>query len=153
METARSNPRPTINTGLVRKGEIFGISVHVLTAGQSALTLIINKDGSLHRQGNGAIPPLNVTVLGMTDGSYFREAIDRLDERLLDLGGVYDHPDKSGVPVEYEIAFAGERGVRTFRFSLGTMTRSVGDVFPRLDAFVSKLVEMTDEWYSKNAGG
>ena len=94
METARSNPRPTINTGLVRKGEIFGISVHVLTAGQSALTLIINKDGSLHRQGNGAIPPLNVTVLGMTDGSYFREAIDRLDERLLDLGGVYDHPDK-----------------------------------------------------------
>jgi hypothetical protein len=137
-------------TTSMKKSELQGIVVYVTSGLESALAMLMHRDGTVNRQGDGSLPRIRHLVIGMTDGTFFRQAVDLLDERVLDHAGVFDHRDKFGVPLNYKIIFAGDNHVATFSFSLGTESKNVGDILPYLDGYIKRLVLLTDDWYYSN---
>lgn len=134
----------------MKKNELQGIVIYITSGLDSALAMLMHRDGTVNRQGDGSLPRNRHAVIGMTDGAFFRRAVELLDERILDHAGVYDHRDKSGVPVNYEITFVGDNHVAKFSFSLGTESKNVGDILPYLDGYIKELVVLTDDWYYSN---
>ena len=132
------------------KADIEQIRIDIESEGQSALSMLIHKDGTLNRQGNGNLPPMKVAAIGMTDGQVFRTLIDALDERIFEQAGIYDHPNKMGQPIRYCVAFVGEKPkIKVFEFRLGLENKDVGDVLPYIDRFISAAAQLTNEWYEK----
>lgn len=137
----------------MKKAEIQKFRIDIVCDERSALSLLMDRDGRVSRQGSGALPADDFAVVSEGDGSIFAALINALDERVFAHAGVYDHPDKSGQPITYSIAFLGEERaeeepeVVLFEFRLGTETRDVGELMPYLDQFISKAVQATDGWY------
>jgi hypothetical protein len=132
------------------KDEIQKIRMDIEADGQSVLSLMICRDGSVGRLGNGALPPHKASVMGMTDGSEFRQLMETIDERIFALLGIFDHPNKQGMPIKYSIAFLGdEPNFRVFEFRLGLENKDVGDLLPHFDGLIKQAVALTENWYEK----
>ena len=97
------------------------------------------------------MPVDDFSVMSEGDGSIFAALVDNLDERVFEHAGVYDHPDKSGLPITYSVAFLGDNteDVAVFEFRLGTETRDVGELLPYFDQLISKAVMATNGWYAR----
>lgn len=134
----------------MKKREIEKIRIDIVCDDKSALSLLMDKEGRVSRQGSGALPADDFSVMSVGDGSIFAALVDALDEQVFDHVGVYDHPDKSGLPITYSVAFlgAGREDVALFEFRLGTETREVGELLPYFDQFISNAVMATNEWYA-----
>jgi hypothetical protein len=141
------------------KNEIREIHVQVKSNGEFALALMACADGSLRRQGSGQVPQTQPVVMGMTDGRYFREIMSHVNEGAFPHAGVYDYPDKAGLPIEYLLVLSGaqakdgDRPTVGFRVSLGTETKGVDTLVKYLDAFATKAVEITKPWYEAALAG
>lgn len=133
----------------MQKSDIQKIRIDVISKEQSALFLLMDREGRISRQGSGVLPADEFAVESSNDGSIFSHLVEALDERVFEHAGVYDHPDKSGLPITYSIAFLGNGPdeVVAFEFRLGTETADVGELLPYLDQFISKAVMATDSWY------
>jgi hypothetical protein len=132
----------------VTKDEIQKIRFDIEADGQSALSMALDRDGTIARQGNGDIPARKQSVLGMSDGSVFRQLIEIIDEGVLDKQGIFDHPNKQGMPIKYTIAFLGPQpNVRYFEFRLGTESKDVGDLLPYFDNLIQTAVRNTESWF------
>lgn len=117
---------------------------------KSVLSLLMDREGRVSRQGTGSLPVDKFEVMSEGDGSIFTALIGALDEQVFEHSGVYDHPDKSGLPIIYCVAFLGEdEDVELFEFRLGTETKDVGELLPYFSQFISKAVQATNEWYLK----
>lgn len=134
----------------MKKTEIQKFRIDIVCDDKSALSLLMDCEGRVSRQGSGALPADDFSVMSVGDGSIFAALIEALDERVFEHVGVYDHPDKSGLPITYSVAFLGssEEQVALFEFRLGTETRDVGELLPYFDQFISKAVMATNEWYA-----
>ncbi|MGM0593405.1 MAG: hypothetical protein ACQETD_02620 [Pseudomonadota bacterium] len=134
----------------MRKADIQKLRIDIVCDDKSALSLLMDAAGQVSRQGSGALPAEPFSVMSEGDGSIFAALIGALDDRVFEHAAVYDHPDKSGLPITYSIAFMGEdpSDVRVFEFRLGTETADVGELLPYFDQFISKAVMATDEWYA-----
>ncbi len=135
----------------MKKNEIEKFRIDIVCDDKSALSLLMDKEGRVSRQGSGALPADDFSVMSEGDGSIFGALIEALDDQVFDHAGVYDHPDKSGLPITYSVAFLGGSpdDVAVFEFRLGTETREVGELLPYFDQFISKAVMATNEWYLK----
>lgn len=134
----------------VIKNDIQKIRMDIEADGQSVLSIMICRDGTIGRQGNGNLPPNQVSMIAMTDGSEFRQMMDAVEERVLFQQGTFDHPNKQGMPVKYTIAFLGEEpNLRVFEFRLGLENRDVGDLLPYFDGLIKRAVALTEGWYVK----
>ena len=133
----------------MQKSDIQKIRIDIISNEQSALFMLMDREGRISRQGSGVLPADEFAVESSNDGSIFAALVDALDERIFEHGGVYDHPDKSGVPITYSLAFLGEgpEDVVGFEFRLGTETKEVGELLPYIDQFISKSVIATNAWY------
>lgn len=132
----------------MNKSQIQKIRIDIVSNEQSALSMLMDREGRIMRQGSGVSPADPFSVESKNDGSIFAALVDALDEQVFAHTGVYDHPDKSGVPITYSIAFLGEEtDVAVFEFRLGTETKDVGELLPYLDQFISKAVMGTNAWY------
>ncbi|HEY9148902.1 MAG TPA: hypothetical protein VIQ22_07805 [Gammaproteobacteria bacterium] len=133
----------------MKKTEIQKFRIDIVCDDKSALSLLMDSEGRVSRQGSGAMPAEDFSVMSVGDGSIYAALIDALDERVFDHAGVYDHPDKSGLPITYSVAFLGSspEEVALFEFRLGTETADVGELLPYFDQFISKADMATDEWY------
>lgn len=131
------------------KSAIEKLRIDVVSNKQSALSLLICRDGTLGRQGNGALPADPTSVLGKTDGQIFTALIDSLDEQVLAHADVYDHPNKSGIPITCSVVFQGEETaeVAIFEFRFGSETPDVGELLPYFDSFIAQAISLTDAWY------
>lgn len=128
--------------------EIQKIRIDIISNEQSALSMLLDRDGRISRQGSGTLPTDEFEVMSDNDGSIFSTLIDAIDEKVFEHAGVYDHPDKSGQSITYSIAFLGEEPeIATFEFRLGTKTKEVGELLPYFDQFISKAVMATNQWY------
>lgn len=135
------------------KKDIEQIRIDIELGGQSALSMMLHKDGSIGRSGNGSLPRVGKAVLGQMDKSLFAGLIDGFEERVLAHPGLYDLPEKRGTPLVYRVAFLGPRPqVAVFEFRLGQENRDVGGLLPYFDAFCSRAVALTDEWYAQACG-
>lgn len=132
------------------KTDIEQIRIDIESEGQSALSMLIHKDGTLNRQGNGNLPPVKVAAIGMTDGAIFRKLVDTLDERIFEQAGIYDHPNKQGQPIRYSLAFIGQKPkIKVIEFRVGLENTDVGDLLPYVDRFINVAAQMTNDWYEK----
>ena len=133
----------------MKKTEIQKFRIDIVCDDKSALSLLMDSEGRVSRQGSGAMPAEDFSVMSVGDGSIYAALIDALDERVFDHAGVYDHPDKSGLTITYSVAFLGSspEEVALFEFRLGTETADVGELLPYFDQFISKAVMATEEWY------
>ena len=133
----------------MKKTEIQKFRIDIVCDDKSALSLLMDSEGRVSRQGSGAVPAEDFSVMSVGDGSIYAALIDALDERVFDHAGVYDHPDKSGLTITYSVAFLGSspEEVALFEFRLGTETADVGELLPYFDQFISKAVMATEEWY------
>lgn len=133
----------------MNKTQIQKIRIDIISNEQSALSMLLDRDGRISRQGSGALPADVFAVESKNDGSIFSALVDALDEQVFAHAGVYDHPDKTGMPITYSVAFLGEQpDVAVFEFRLGTETKDVGELLPYFDQFISKTVLATNQWYA-----
>ena len=134
----------------MKKADIQKIRIDIVSNHANALTLLLERDGAIARQGTGKLPADEVSVQGNSDGSAFNSLINMLDERIFPHAAVYDHPHKIGVPITWSIVFLG-RGDDTvvFEFRFGSETPDVGELLPYLDGFISQAVALTDNWYAE----
>lgn len=135
----------------MKKEEIQRLRIDIRCDGKSVLSLLMDRNGRVSRQGSGAIPADDFAVMSEGDGSIFAALVDALEDQVFGHAGIYDHPDKSGLPITYSIAFLGVSpdDVAVFEFRLGTETGNVGELLPYFDQFISKAVMATDGWYAK----
>lgn len=127
--------------------EKFRIDIH--SGSVSALSLMLGRDGSIARQGNGKLPADMASVLGNSDSSIFSSLIEMLDERIFPHADVYDHPHKIGIPISYSIVFLGQgQETAIFEFRFGSGTTDVGELLPFFDGFISQAVALTNDWYA-----
>ena len=102
------------------KTDIEQIRIDVDSEGQSALSMLIHKDGTLNRQGSGSLPPVKIATMGMTDGAIFRKLVETLDEGIFEKAGIYDHPNKLGQQIRYALVFIGQNPkIKVFEFRVG----------------------------------
>ncbi len=133
----------------MNKEQIQKFRIDIICNEQSALSMLMDRDGRVSRQGNGSLPAEPFAVQSSNDGSIFTALVDALDAQVFAHAGVYDHPDKAGLPITYSVAFLGDNpeDVAVFEFRLGTETKDVGELLPYFDQFISKAVMGTDAWY------
>lgn len=134
----------------MNKQDIQRLRIDIICDGQSALSMLLDRDGRISRQGTGNLPSDEFAVISENDGSIFSSLIDALDERVFEYAGVYDHPNKRGLPITYSVAFMGaqESDVAFFEFRLGTETGDVGELLPFFTQFISKTEAATQQWYA-----
>lgn len=133
----------------MKKEEIQKLRIDIVCDDKSALSMLMDKEGRVSRQGSGAMPADDFSVMSEGDGSIFAALIGAMDDRVFEYAGIYDHPDKSGLPITYSVAFLGNspEDVTVFEFRLGTETKEVGELLPYFDQLISKAVMATNEWY------
>jgi hypothetical protein len=135
----------------MNKSDIQKFRIDILSGSESALSLMLARDGTLGRQGNGTLPVDKANALGDSDGSTFKTLIDQLDERVFPHADVYDHPHKIGIPITYSIAFLDKHEKTVvFEFRFGSETPDVGELLPYFDGFIAQAVALTDTWYAEN---
>jgi hypothetical protein len=132
----------------MKLSEVQKIRIDVVSEDKSALYLLMDRDGMISRQGTGNLPVEEFTVTSESDGSVFSQMMEVLDERAFEHAGVYDHPDKKGIPVVISIAFLDSQDESTFfEFRFGTENEDVGELLPYFDKFISQAIQLTDYWY------
>jgi len=138
----------------MKKSQIQKIRIDVISNDQSALFMLMDREGRISRQGSGTLPADTFAVESSNDGSIFAALINALDEQVFAHAGIYDHPDKAGLPITYSLAFLGDGPdeVAAFEFRLGTETKDVGELLPYIDQFISKAVMGTNGWYEAEKG-
>jgi len=138
----------------MKKTEIQKFRIDVISDRTSVLSMLVCRDGTLGRQGSGKLSADGVSVLGASDGSVFNSLIGLLDERIFPHAEVYDHPDKTGVPVVYSVVFLGrDQETAVFEFRFGSETRDVGELLPFFDGFIAQAVALSDNWYAEGKAG
>jgi len=134
----------------MKKADIQKIRIDIVSNHANSLTLLLDRDGAIARQGTGKLPADDVSVRGKSDGSAFNSLISMLDERIFPHAAVYDHPHKIGIPITWSIAFLdNKQNTAVFEFRFGNETADVGELLPFFDGFISQAVALTDSWYAK----
>ena len=132
----------------MNKTQIQKIRIDIISNDQSALFILLDRNGRISRQGSGTRPADEFAVMSDNDGSIFEALVNALDDQVFAHAGVYDHPNKLGQPITYSVAFLGEDpDVSAFEFRVGTETEDVGELLPYFDQFISKTVMATNGWY------
>jgi hypothetical protein len=132
----------------MKKSDIQQFRIDILSENQSALSMMLARDGNIARQGNGSLPADSSSVTGTDGGSIFSNLIAMLDENIFPHAGVYDHPNKIGTPITYSVAFLGnDQETKVFEFRFGTETSDVGELLPFFDGFISQAVALSNSWY------
>lgn len=135
--------------------EIEEIRIEIEAGGECALSMQLCRDGTVGRRGSGQVPAIPIAVFGIASPSWFLQLVDELDERVFARAGVYDLPDKKGLPVTYTVAFLGGKAtsrsvLHGFRFITGSESSAGNSLLPYFDNFVGKAVQLTEQWYQDN---
>ena len=133
----------------MNKADIQKLRIDILSDQDSALSMLLSRDGTISRQGNGTLPADKTSVQGLSDGAAFNTLMGLLDERVFPHADVYDHPHKIGIPITYSIAFLDQLGKSmVFEFRFGSETTDVGELLPFFDGFIAQAVALTNDWYA-----
>ena len=134
------------------------IRIEVRSQGDLALSMTLYRDGSISRQGSAALPMNEPPVMGMTDGSCFKELLKIIPEQIFSHAGKYHLPGKSGkIETQYLLAFlfpqagpGADGPLIGFQLDLGHPSEigSVPVAVKYVDAFVVKAVQITNSWYA-----
>jgi len=129
--------------------DIQKIRIDIQSEGNSALSLMMSRNGDMMRQGNGNFPANEFVACSDIDPNFFLRLIEDLDEDVFKFAAVYDHPDKAGQAITYSIAFQDkDEKSLAFEFRFGTETPDTGELLPYFENFISKAILLTNDWYA-----
>ncbi len=135
----------------MNKDDIDQIRIEIECDGESALSMMLHRDGTVGRSGNGSLPRDGVAVLGVLDDKIFHTLIDSLDERVFPHAGAYEIQNKIGKSVMYSIAFLRkEKPLASFEFRMGFENRDVGNLVSYFDGFIQQAVALTNDWHQES---
>jgi hypothetical protein len=140
-----------LTTGLpsLKKSNIEQVRIDIEHGGKSVLSLMLHKDGSIGRSGNGSLPATGRAALGMIDSSVFSALIESVDEQIFSKSGTFEHSQMRGRRIKYRIAFLGPKPLMAFfEFRLGEDNRDGDGLLSYFDSFCVKAVNATDAWYA-----
>jgi len=133
----------------MKLSDVEKIRIDVQSEGASSLSLMISRTGNMMRQGNGSFPINEYVACSDIDPNIFLQLIEDFDENVFKFASVYDHPDKTGQPITYSIAFLDkDENTLVFEFRFGTETEGVGELLPYFEGFISKALLLTNDWYA-----
>lgn len=120
--------------------------IEMKIAGKQSLLILLHKDGTINRMGNGTAHVDKNFFIGVTD------TVDILQELTSSitpdfenaLNKVFDLPEKKGATCSLEIVMADGKETKGIKFIYGT--KSVGPP-QEIKDFVLKAVALTDPWY------
>ena len=134
----------------MKTSDIKKIRIDIHSDDVSALSLLIDDQNNIKRQGNGALPIKKEEVVGKTTSNAFTQILALVDENVMPYANLYDHPNKLGIPLTVSVAFMSqEDDITAFEFRLGTETPDVGELFPYFDHFIAQAVSITQAWYDQ----
>lgn len=135
----------------MNKADIQQIRIDIECSGESALSMMLHRDGTLGRSGNGSLPRDGFTCMGMSDGSAFLTLIDSLAVEVFPHAGAYEIKDKKGAHVRYAIGFLGDNYqiLAGFEFQLGLDNRDAGNLVSYFDGFIQHAVSLTEDWHKE----
>ena len=134
----------------MNKNDIDQIRIEIECGGESALSMMLHRDGTAGRSGNGSLPRDGIAVLGIIDKRVFKTLIDSLDERIFPQAGAYEIKNKIGTPVTYGVAFLRkDKPLASFEFRLGLDNRDAGNLVAYLDGFIQHAVALTNDWHQE----
>src|SRR5512139_228530 len=122
------------------------LHIALATGGEPALFILLAADGTINRLGRGSSTDEDRTFyIGVTKEPLFENLVWHLSDELLKHMGVYDVPEKRGVPCELTIGFrfadATENGF-TFRYG----SESIGPP-QAIRQFVKAALQITHSWF------
>ena len=134
----------------MKKSDVEQIRIEVTCDGKNMLSMLLHRDGTLNRKGDGSVKDDAIMAIGMTDGSIFKSLLDTVHDDLLKEDGMFgvDMPDKPGQLMHYEIIFIGPKPhIAVFDFKLGTDTENPDQLFLFFYGLVVSAIKETDKWY------
>lgn len=130
---------------MLTQDTITAAGVVMEAAGEQVLLIQMGADGSVSRQGTGAIDSSGAPlVVGQTDPPLFDQFHPYLTDELIGYAGVYDEPDPKGTPVKLIIILEGHDEQARLEFNFGSQSRGVPESIYTL---ASLAVEITEDWY------
>ncbi|MDH5185104.1 MAG: hypothetical protein OEX12_14570 [Gammaproteobacteria bacterium] len=128
--------------------DIQRIRIDIVSDELSALHMMLDRDGRISRQGYGNLPVEEFIVTSESDASVFQQLLEKLSENMFEHAGVYDHPDKNGVPIVMMVAFLDQADeTEFFEFRFGTENEDLGELLPFFDQFISYALSLSNHWY------
>ena len=134
------------------KSQIQVIRIDISSQNQSALSMLLHRDGTINRQGNGDLPAEKMAALGTSDGSVFKTLVELISDgdALLDKSLEYRHPEPKGQLITYDIKFVGPQPqFRQYVLYFGTDNDEVHQLVKFFDHFVYQAKTLTDDFYHK----
>ena len=134
----------------MRKTEIEQIRIKSESGSKTLLDMFLHIDGTLNRKGDFRENKDDTMVIGMSDGSEFKQLVENLDEKLLQGEPLneYNFPNGTGLPWHYEIAFIGEKPkIKVFKFTVNSESTEDNTPFPYFYDFAVQAAGLTDRWY------
>ncbi len=114
---------------------------------ESALFILLHKDGTINRKGNGTEEIDRNFYMGIQQDSIFSKLTETITpdfESLLNR--IYDYPDKKGKTCMLEITLSDGKETKGVKYTYGF--DSTGPPKPIAD-YVIKAIELTDPWFNE----
>jgi hypothetical protein len=126
--------------------DITGIYISLKPGEIEQLLIILDTYGSINRSGTYDNPE-NALFIGITKDNLFEQLLNKLDEPLLNMMGVYDVREKLGTICELKLLFHfSDDSMDGFVFKYGSESSGVPK---EITSFIDSAVVLTDPWFQK----
>jgi hypothetical protein len=127
--------------------EVTSLTVSLDVAGDTTLFILLDRDGTMNRQGSGrADNNEHEMVISTIATTALDHTLEPLTPEWLERDGVFQMPDPQGTPCELTLMLSGNREALTFAFHYGTESHGVP---PPFRTVVERAVEVTQSEYDR----
>jgi diguanylate cyclase (GGDEF)-like protein len=128
--------------------DVVAVEINWEMEGEKVLDLMVNADGSIHRQGDGTPSGASCFLeIGQSDQPLLRNILKGLVPELLTIGGVIAMEPIAGKLCKLTVSFGRmDDGGNAFEVWYGSA--STGP-HPAIAAFVRNAIEQTNDWYQQ----
>lgn len=125
--------------------DVNSLTVSLDVAGNTALFILLDRDGTMNRQGSGQVDTdEHDMVISSIPATALDHTLEPLTPEWLERDGVYQMPDPQGTPCELTLMLSGDDEALTFAFHYGTESRGVP---PPFRTVVERAVQATQAAY------
>lgn len=112
----------------------------------TTLFILVSKDGSIHRKGNGSADKELPLAAGVSRQGHFEALMMTVDESIFHYAGVLKMPERLGVECRLTMVFQGPEGIDySFRVVYGNQSEGPPN---ELVQILINAVKITEPWYT-----
>jgi len=120
-------------------------AIEIDIAEENALAILLHKDGTINRKGDGSSDIDNNMFMGIVNSDIFDKLIQVVDKEFEEcLGNGIDMNDKKGKTCVLEITLSDETTTYGTKVIYGSESVSIP---PPIDRYIRKAIELTNPWY------